>query len=211
MIKRIGRISIWGIGLICMVFVCMKMVHSITEKELINSEKYLITSELKSGDVLEQSITLQREGLSSIDVAFVYGDSISDECKALVEIVSDGEVLTQSTVQVKSLPNQTLTSFDILRGGCGGKLTLRITNVSEKQSENQFSLLYTDSKVRMFDNVTQFKINNQTQEGQLISQYTYKTGYDYYKAISVVFWIFLICMILESVLLRKCKEFLVSS
>ena len=205
MIKRIGRISIWGIGLICMVFVCMKMVHPITEKELINSEKYLITSELKSGDVLEQSITLQREGLSSIDVAFVYGDSISDECKALVEIVSDGEVLTQSTVQVKSLPNQTLTSFDILRG-CGGKLTLRITNVSEKQSENQFSLLYTDSKVRMFDNVTQFKINNQTQEGQLISQYTYKTGYDYYTALSVAFLVFLICMTLETVLLKKCKE-----
>lgn len=190
-----------------MASVCMKMIHPITETELINSEKYLVTPELKVGDVLEQSITLQREGLSSIDVAFVYGDSISDECKALVEIVSNEEILMQSTVQVNLLPNQTLTPFETSGVKSGNELTLRITNISEKQPGTQFSLLYTDSSVRMFDNVIQFKVNNQMQKGQLISQYTYKTGYDYYRALSMMFGIFLVCMTLESVLLKNCKEF----
>lgn len=204
--KMIGRIGLWILGLICMALVCVKMVHPIVETELINSENYLITSGLKAGDVLEQSITLQRDGLKSIDVAFVYEGDVPDECKALVEVVMGEEVLMQSVVQVNLMPNQSLTTFDISEGSIGDKLSLRITNISEEDSNTNFSFLYTDSSIRMLEHVTQYEINNQAQEGQLISQYTYRMGYDYYTALSVAFLVFLICIMLETVLLKKCKE-----
>lgn len=196
--KMIGRIGLWILGLICMALVCVKMVHPIVETELINSENYLITSGLKAGDVLEQSITLQREGLKSIDVAFVYEGDVPDECKALVEVVMGEEVLMQSVVQVNLMPNQSLTTFEISEGSIGDKLSLRITNISE-EANSQFSFLYTDSQIRMLEYVTQYEINNQAQEGQLISQYTYRVGYDYYKALSVMFWVLIICITLDSI------------
>lgn len=204
--KKVGRISLWVIGCICIVVVCVKMIQPVTEKELINSENYLVTTMLEAGDVLEQSIALQREGLCMVEVAFVFETDISDECKALVEIISGGEMLAQSMVQVNLLPNNTLTPFKIPRD-IGDEVTLRITNVSEKRSDAQFSLLYTDSSVRMFGNVSMYELNGQPQQGQLISQYTYKVGYDYYKAFSTAFGILLICMALESVLFKIRKEF----
>ena len=85
----------------------------------------------------------------------------------------------------------------------GDKLTLRITNISEEETNTQFSLLYTDSPVRMLEHVSQFEINDQEYPGQLITQYVYRTGYDFYKALSVVFFVFLICMTLETALFKK--------
>lgn len=188
-----------------MVLTCVKMIHPITEKELINSEKYLVTPEVKPGDVLEQTITLQREGLDTIEVAFVFEENLQDACKALVEIVSGEEVLMKSVIQVNLMPDRCLTPF-LISGGYLDELTVRITNISEEDTDMSFSLLYTDSGVRMLDHVTQFKINNQIQKGQLISQYTYNVGWDYYEALSVMFWIILICMALEKVLLKNSKE-----
>ena len=94
--KSIGKIGLWLVSLICMILVCGKMIHPITETELINSEKYLITPKLAAGDVIEQSITLQKENLKSIEIAFVFEENTQNACKALVEIASGEKVLTQS-------------------------------------------------------------------------------------------------------------------
>ena len=205
MSKMIGRIGLWSTGVICMVLICVKMIVPVIETELINSENYQMTPELKTGDVIEQSVTLKREGLNSIGVAFAYAENTQDASKVLVQIVADEEPLVQSVMQVNLIPNQSFTTFKV-SGNLGDTLTLRITNISEKDFNTQFALLYTDSQVRMLDHVSQYEINNQMHQGQLISQYSYKAGYDYYEAFSAVFWVFLMCIILENVLLKKCKE-----
>ena len=203
MSKSIGKIGLWLVGLICMIFVCVKMIRPITETELINSENYLITPELKAGDVIEQTVTLQKKNLKAIEVAFVFEEDTQEVCKALVEIMTGEKVLTQSVVQVNLLPNMSLTPFEVSGADIGDELTLRITNISEEGIDNPFSLLYTDSRVRMLGHVTLFEINGQKQQGQLITQYVYRTGYEFYGALSVVFFLFLMCMTLETAFFKK--------
>lgn len=203
MSKSIGKIGLWLVGLICMIFVCGKMIHPITETELINSENYLITPQLKAGDFLEQTITLQKKNLEAIEIAFVFEEGTQDACKALVEVAANEKVLMQSIVQVNLMPNMSLTSFEVSGADIGDELTLRITNISEQEENTQFSLLYTDSQVRMLHHVTPFEINEEEYQGQLITQYVYRAGYDFYKALTVTFFIFLICMTLEAALFKR--------
>ena len=111
MSKAIGRMVLWLVGALCITLICVKNIYPVTETELINSENYLVTSELNKGDMIEQSITLQRVGLEAVEVAFVYGGNTTDECKALIEILANEKVLMQSVVQVNLMPNQNLTTL----------------------------------------------------------------------------------------------------
>ena len=185
-----------------MALVASKMIQPIVEQDLINSEKYLMTPELKKGDVLEQMITLEKEGLSQIEVAFAYAENIAADSKALIEIVSENEMISQVTVPVQELPYQTLTGFKA-DGEVGKQVTLRISNVSEHETNTQFTLLYTDNDLRFFENVSLYEVNGEAQTGQLISRYTYQVGYEYYMALTTVFFMFLICMALDAVILKK--------
>lgn len=185
-----------------MVLICVKMIQPIMEQELINSEKYLVTPELHQGDVLEQSITLEKAGLSQIEAAFVYAENLSADSKAMIEIVSDNALISKSIVSVRELPYQTLTVFKA-DGEVGDQVTLRISNVSEGETNTQFALLYTDNDLRFFENVSLYELNGEAQSGQLISRYTYQVGYDYYMALTTVFFLVMMCMAIDAIIFKK--------
>lgn len=202
MSKCVGRIFLWISGVVCMVLICVKMIQPIMEQELINSEKYLVTPELHQGDVLEQSITLEKAGLSQIEAAFVYAENLSADSKAMIEIVSDNALISKSIVSVRELPYQTLTVFKA-DGEVGDQVTLRISNVSEGETNTQFALLYTDNDLRFFENVSLYELNGEAQSGQLISRYTYQVGYDYYMALTTVFFLVMMCMAIDAIIFKK--------
>ena len=202
MSKCVGRIFLWISGVVCMVLICVKMIQPIMEQELINSEKYLVTPELHQGDVLEQSITLEKAGLSQIEAAFVYAENLSADSKAMIEIVSDNALISKSIVSVRELPYQTLTVLKA-DGEVGDQVTLRISNVSEGETNTQFALLYTDNDLRFFENVSLYELNGEAQSGQLISRYTYQVGYDYYMALTTVFFLVMMCMAIDAIIFKK--------
>lgn len=197
---------IWGSLVICLLLsICAVYVQKEpkTYQETVNASTYLLTEPLQQGDSVEQTFRSTRKGLSAVECAVSYDDKKAEQGKVLFEVL-DGqqEVIASQELQLASCPNESFLKIAFLKQrGVEEIFTVRITNTSSENTE--FSVLYTNSLYRLLDNLDKYHFNDVEQQGQLISRYTYLSGYNVYPAITWVIWIMLVWVVLAGWIQKK--------
>lgn len=197
---------IWGSFVICLLISLCTLYYK-TEpqsyQETVNASTYLHTEPLHKGDSVEQTFRSTYKGLSAIECAVSYDEKMTEQGTVLFEVFDEQrELIVSQELQLADCPNESFLKISIPKQKEIGKaFTIKITNTSTEDIE--FSALYTESPYRLLDNLDQYHFNDVEQHGQLISRYTYLTGYNLYPAITWVIWIMLAWVIFFDLVKKK--------
>ena len=205
--KSVLRVVLWVFTIGLSTTVIFTQRERVIVQELINAEVYLTTEQIKSGENYKWTFTTSNRNLSGIEVAFVYGETEEKDYPALIEVFCDDNIVAREELNLVNCPNGSFYQLEIpeIIEQDGMPITIRITNLSKKDADTRFSLLYTDNEYRYLDNVEQYCLNDIEMEGQLISRYTYETSYEYYRALTIVFEIVLLIVVLDGFLKQPKK------
>lgn len=196
--KGVLRVILWGITVALSVIVIFVKRERIIAQDFINADSYLITKPIKSNESYIWSFNTSNRNLSAIEIAFVYEEDEEKEYPALIEISCNENIVMKKEVNLLNCPNQSFWKLEIPQKiEEGENVIVRITNMSEEESDAEISLLYTNRRYRYLQNVGRYSINGIECEGQLISRYSYVVSYEYYKALTIVFGIILLSTVFD--------------
>lgn len=206
MTKRIASLSfpivpfaIWLLAFCLMIFLFVRKLTPVYTQESLNSFYFTTTPALRPGDALTQNFTPTQDKLYSIDIAFSYDETISDDAVARISLLCGSEVLLDQVLNINVCPNNAfLTLYTDLLGCAGDTLTLRIENISDSSippANTAFSLMATDRAYLYLDNTEDYYFQNLSQNARILCRFSYQTGYSYYQALTYAFWVFLLALI----------------
>lgn len=201
-LKKIILITLWVLICCGILIVLKKKVTPIIVNDSLTVSYPETTEVLLPGDFLEQDIFWNRSTLDSIDIAFSYSDTISDDTQAKISVLRNGSAIAEQTLHLTSLPNGQYIHFYLDQADCSGStFTIRVENVSEDLTSG-FSMLCTDNAHFYLDNVSDYRQNGIEHNARLLCQMYYIRSYAFYKAIVGIFWLLLLGTALTAMLSR---------
>ncbi len=205
--RKSCRIILWVLAVVVgIAAVAFKRVPLYAE-ESQTAMTSIVSKELMSGDVVEQKIAPTYDYLESVSVAIDYSeDTDAEQTRVLVEVLQGDEVLQSQELAVWVFGRLTFLGFHVgTKINPQEEIVIRITNTSELEDAS-FAMMATDLEYLYLDNTENFTHNGETQEGRLFTQVSYREGYDYYPALTYVFWTLGIALLISEGLLRKREE-----
>ncbi|MCM1541598.1 MAG: hypothetical protein NC121_10075 [Blautia sp.] len=157
------------------------------------------------GDCVTQDISLSCDRLEKVSVAFSYSEEISEEAKALVEVLSEGETVMSQELRVNACVNGSFLDFLVGLDGCEGRtVTLSVSNVTpEDVSGGEFSLMSSDKDFLFVDGIGVCRVNGSETDSCIFSRAVCVSGYSYYEAATAAFLILLAGVVVMEWLDRK--------
>ncbi|MBQ4258884.1 MAG: hypothetical protein IJB84_01290 [Lachnospiraceae bacterium] len=184
--------------------------------------KYVLSKELQPGDVVEQSFLPTQDWLESVSVAIDYTDQVDKEnTKVLVEVLQGDAVLQSQELAVWVFDKLTFLRFSVAcSANSEEKVTIRITNTSlpigngtsetiqdaPTAETNVFAMMTTDLDYLYLGNAQNYTHNGVAQNGRLFTNATYRVGYDYYPALTWLFWLIGGAAVVSGLLLKKQRH-----
>ncbi len=201
------RIVLWVLAVIVGILTVMIKRVPLYEEESQTAMTSIVSKDLMPGDVVEQKITPTYDYLESVSVAIDYDeDTDVEQTRVLVEILQGDEVLQSQELAVWVFGRLTFLGFYVgTEINPQEEIVVRITNTSELEDAS-FAMMATDLEYLYLDNTENFTHNGEPQKGRLFTQVSYRKGYDYYPALTYVFWVLGITLLLSEGLLRERIE-----
>lgn len=197
-----GKVILWIAAIALSVIVIMNNRTPVLVQESLTAWGYSLSDPLYPGDVIEETFTPSAGWVESVELALTYDETVPDEdTLVLVEVLQGDEVLMQQELAVWVYGN---CSFLELQVGkevrTDSELTIRVTNASTAGEQCAFSMMTVDYQDNYLDNVSDYVQDGQTVAARLYSRYNYRTGYDYYKALTYAFWILAAALLITAAL-----------
>lgn len=186
--------------------------------------KHILSKEIQPSDVVEQEFMPSQEWLESVSVAIDYSEQVDKEnTKVLVEVLQGDTILQSQELAVWVFPKLTFLRFAVGHEvDMEVPVTIRVTNATAvvengtgAQGENEgtenhggnvknlFALMTTDLEYLYLENAQNYTHNGAEQNGRLFTNATYRVGYDYYPALTRIFWLVGGAIIISGLLLKK--------
>lgn len=151
------------------------------------------TPVLMPGDCLTQDMYISYDNIEKISIAFSYQEGIAEETEALIELIAEGETVMSQSLYVNACANQSFVDFEVNLDKCEGKtITISVSNVtSEAVPGGEFALMSTDKEYLFLDEVSTYRINGGETDSCIFCRAVCLQGYEYYKALTWAFLVFL--------------------
>lgn len=145
------------------------------------------------GDCVTQDMYIPYDYLEKVGIVFFYPEEISEEAKALVEVMSEGETIMSQELRVNACVNGSFLDFLVNLERCKGRtITISVCNVTpETVSDGEFALLSSDKDFLFVDGISVCRINGSETGSSILSRAVCISGYSYYESATAAFLIFL--------------------
>lgn len=198
---------IWLLGVCLMVFVFFSCRSPIYTEQLVNSMNFLTAPTLYPGDTLSQSFQPLYDNLSTISIAFDYGDNVPEDTSVLIEISHNGQEIVEQALNIHVLPRLSFIPLSVNLKDCkDDEVTLRVTNTTETSDESaSFSLMSTDKEILFPENASLLSLNGSQEELHLLSSIQYLTDTTLYLPFTYTFWVFVATLLLAQAIPHLCS------
>ena len=207
--RRTIIVILWILIFILSVFIVFReRVPEFTE-ESQTAGKHVLSADLQPGDVVEQEFLPSQDWLESVSVAIDYSEQVDKEnTKVLVEVLQEGEILQSQELALWVFDKLTFLRFTVGQPvDMDETVTIRVTNStaaavndhgpsSEGTIEGDssdvnyaFAMMTTDLEYLYLENYQNYTLNGVECAGRLFTNATYRVGFDYYPALTWVFWL----------------------
>ena len=195
-ISTISFIIFWSLTIICMVFIFFKMLTPNYTSESIFTPYNITSKPLYSGDQIVQPCSPSMKHLESFDIAITYPETISPDAEVTIQLVCDNIVILEQPLQVVSIPNGSFLSLYAPIHDCKGKdMQIVIKNTSVDKTAS-FSLLSTNESFLFLENTKDYMFNETVQAERIFCNFSYLTGYTFYKGLTCAFLIFVVSLLI---------------
>ena len=200
------KCCIWCFSICSMVAIGYKEITPTYREETLFTTEYIETAPIYPGSSISQSFVSTDDTLTSFEIALSYGEMVSDDCTVSIALYRGDTFIMEQPLQINVCPNQTFFAFYVNQKDCLGEtFCIQITNTTESNTNSdsvEFALMSTDKEHSYLNNTQNYAFNDSIQNARLLCRFNYHTGYDYNKAITHIFWLFLGTLIFSEALLR---------